>query len=279
MSKDLSLDVKLENALQLLSAGEYANCIAELQQLLPECENDAFFKALIQDGLGRAWMLSGEPAKAMEAFDASLQLLRRLFSEKKISADYLQGALQNQAHACFLLEDYAQAEKIAKEAVNLAEKTWGPNSKQTAQALFHFSAPFYSTRKFEFAEKLLQRALGILEQTPGGPHELGGTILNNLGRIYEEKGETEKGIEYHRKAVELRRQLPDKSDLAFSLGNYGIALGMAGQPEDAVRALEECLAIYASLGKGESPEAKAYAANLDILKKLCHGNGHQASGD
>ncbi len=52
-----------------------------------------------------------------------------------------------------------------------------------------------------------------------------GTCLNNLGRLYEECGQLDRGIALHRKAVALRQDvLGDHEDTAFSLGNLGVAL-------------------------------------------------------
>lgn len=263
---------ELQEAMELLEKGQIKPCLVALHAMLQDSGNDEFRKAIIFDGMGRALFADNQPELGMEAFTESLNILRRLFDGKTLSADFIQGALQNQAHAFLIIGDYGKAENLGREALQLAEKNWGPESFQTAQALFHLAAPYYERKDYDQAEKLLLRAKDIWENLPGPPPEQIGTVLNNLGRIYEERNELEHGIAYHRRAVAFRRQQPDKHDLAFSLGNFGVALGSNGQLEEACEALREAVVIYSALGLGESPEAKAYAANLELFEKALNNS-------
>lgn len=267
---------ELNEAMALLERGQPKLCLTSLHAMLQERAGKDFCRALVFDGMGRALFADGQPALGMEAFNESLSILRRLHSAHEISPEFMQGALQNQAHAHLVMGSTDIAKKIGAEALDLAEKAWGLDSPRVAQALFHLSAPYYNTKDYDKAENMLLRAKKIWEAQPGEMAEEVGTCLNNLGRIYEERGQNETGADYHRRAVELRRALPNKEDLAFSLGNYGVALGSGGKLKEACDALRECVVIYNALGKGAQPEAKAFEANLSLFERAIH---ESAQGD
>lgn len=258
---------ELHDAMELLEKGQPKLCLTALHAMLQDHGKDDFCRALVFDGMGRALFAEKKPDLGMEAFEESLKILRNLFAENKISPEILQGALQNQAHAFLVIKDYPKAQKLGEEAQELADKTWGSNSPQAAEAMFHLSAVYYEQQNYDKAETLLLRAKDILEAQSGPTPELVGTILNNLGRIYEERGKPDHGATYHRRAVDLRRTMDNKLDLAFSLGNYGVALGSAGKLSEACDALREAIVIYNALGYADSPEVKAYTANLELFEK------------
>ena len=92
------------------------------------------------------------------------------------------------------------------------------------------------------------------------------TCLNNLGRIYEERGLLEEGIGFHRRSLTIRREtLGEHPETAFSLGNLGTALASAGQWAEAAEVLEECVACYSRQGI-DTPQVDGYRRNLEICR-------------
>lgn len=259
---------ELHSAMQLLEEGHPVNCLAALHAMLQDHGGDEFCRAMVFDGMGRAFFVEQKPELGLEAFTESLNILRRLHEQGKVGAPLLIGALQNLSHAEMVGGKFAESISYGKEALALAEAALGPGSAETARVLFTLSAPYYEQKDYAGAEECLLRAKKILEALPGDPDPQIGTILNNLGRIYEERHEIKHGIDYHRRAVQFRRALPDKADLAFSLGNYGIALGSDGQLREACDALREAVVIYAALNLGDSPEAKAFESNLALFEQV-----------
>jgi len=113
----------------------------------------------------------------------------------------------------------------------------------------------------------VQRALAIWQGHAGFAQRIG-VCLNNLGRICEERGQTEQGIALHRQALALRqRSLGEHEDTAFSLGNLGVALAAAGYWAEAAARLREAVALYGKLGRGDSAEAQSYRSNLAICEQ------------
>lgn len=259
---------ELDSAMQLLEAGHPVNCQAALHAMLQEHGKDEFCRAMVFDGMGRAFFMEQKPDLGIEAFMESLNLLRKLNEEGKVGAPMLIGALQNMSHAEMVCGRFEESIRFGREALALAETSLEPGSAETARVFFALSAPYYEQKDYAAAEECLLKAKKILEAIPGDPDPQIGTILNNIGRIYEERHELKHGIDYHRRAVKFRRALPDKADLAFSLGNYGVALGSDGQLRDACDALHEAVVIYAALGLADSPEAKAFERNLEIFENV-----------
>lgn len=265
----------VRHGLDLLGAGRTEEAAAELGALAAEPWADvpesARLRALALDGLGRARLALGDGAGSVAALRGAVAALATATAEGAPEGEALLPLrcrlLQN---LCFALSETGAPEEsaaVGREAARLAETIFGPGSPELAGALLRLSAAPYRQRDLDGAEALIRRARTIWEGQPGATPQEVGTCLNNLGRIHEERGDLAGGIAFHREAVALRRTLPDRGDLAFSLGNLGVALAQDGQWREAVAALDEALLVYAALGRAHSPEARAYAANLDICRR------------
>ncbi|MBQ2476755.1 MAG: tetratricopeptide repeat protein, partial [Desulfovibrio sp.] len=115
---------------------------------------------------------------------------------------------------------------------------------------------------------LVQRALDLYEKADGRQSLGVSTCLNNLGRIYENMGDSEKGVKLLKESAQIRQDLLGvHPDTAFSLLNYGTGLAALGHFGEASEALARCQAVYRELGMEESPYAKACAENLAHCRK------------
>ncbi|MDY3811071.1 tetratricopeptide repeat protein [Desulfovibrio sp. PG-178-WT-4] len=258
----------VQEALALLAQGRPADCETALRQILRRHENDVLCRAVCLDGLGRALFALRRPVEALDALEQSLRLLRGQADASRSSLPLLPGVMQNLAHVRLALGRAEESLALGREAAQLAEQIFGPDSPRLAGALLRLSAAYYRGRDFDEAERLMLRAKAIWEAQDGPvPPELG-VCLNNLGRICEERGQFTEGIALHRRAVALRRELlGEHEDTAFSLGNLGVALASDGQWEEAAAVLAEAMGLYTRLGKGESPEAVGYRANLAVCRE------------
>ena len=266
--KAVAPEAAVREGLDLLRAGNLREAAAALAVATAASWEDTpehtRLRALALDGLGRARLALGDTTGGLTALREGAELAAGR------GDDLLPlrcGLLQN---LCFALSESGATEESAAvggEAAKLAEQLYGPESPELAGALLRLSAAPYKARDFAAAEALILRAKAIWEGQPGPTPQQVGTCLNNLGRIHEETGDMAGGIAFHREAVAFRRTQADRGDLAFSLGNLGVALAQDAQGPDAAAALEEALALYAALGKSESREARGYAANLDICRR------------
>ncbi len=245
------------------------------------------------DGLGRTRFALGDREGGLAALRAAVDTLAAATGARLPQAGAARAggdagaalvplrcrALQN---LCFALAETGAVEEsaaVGEEAARLAEALFGPQSPELAGALLRLSSAPYRARDLDAAEALIRRARDIWEAQPGPTPQEVGTCLNNLGRIHEERGDMAAGIAFHRQAVAFRRTLPDREDLAFSLGNLGVALAQDGQWRAACAALEEALELYAALGKGSGPEARGYADNLAVCRRALLAETAETTGD
>lgn len=287
----------VRHALDLLGHGRAAEAERELAALAgapwardPEA---ARLRAQVLDSLGRTRFALGDPEGGLAALRAAVDALTAATcTEAPGAAASPAGetgpaslmplrcrALQN---LCFALAEtgaVAESAAVGEEAARLAESLFGPLSPELAGALLRLSAAPYRGHDLDAAEALIRRARVIWEAQPGPTPQEVGTCLNNLGRIHEERGDMAAGIAFHRQAVAFRRTLPDREDLAFSLGNLGVALAQDGQWREACAALEEALEQYAALGKGNGPEARGYADNLAVCRRALIAEAAETTGD
>lgn len=223
-------------------------------------------KLAILDSIGRECAQDGHIKAGIQIYERIVVLLS---SEQKADgrSRQLLGALLNLGRFYTLDREYTKAERKLGIAAQLALSQFGEQSSQFAECLFLQSEPAYREKNYSQAGQLLSKAASIWEKAERPPVKLG-ACYNNLGRIYEEMGILDEGIYWHKRAVELRRTLPIRDDLAFSLGNLGIALAMAGKLTAAIHALEESLDTYAQTGHDKSQDAVAFRMNLETLKRF-----------
>ena len=190
-------------------------------------------------------------------------------SGKQKNGEMLAGILQNLCFAYLEKKRMAEAENTGLEAIAVARQYASPDSLILARTLFGVSIVWYRKGDYAYAQKMLEEALKIFRKQD--EMKMAAFCLNNLGRISEELGDKEQGVSLHRQAVALRRQLPDKLDLAFSLGNLGVALANMENWQEAEDSLAEAISIYKKEGKESMPEYAGFLKNLEICHNFLQG--------
>ena len=134
-----------------------------------------------------------------------------------------------------------------------------------ASALFSRSWEAYRQRRLFEAENLTRQAKELWEQELGPESLQVSTCLNNLGRICEETDRPEEGIEWHRKALALRKKLlGDHPETAFCCGNLGTALAAHGQFEEAIDMLSAAIETFEKCGNTNGHDVEGYKRNLAV---------------
>lgn len=271
----------LKEARDYLIRGDAAACVRSLEAaLVPESPEtptkptprEAVNLALGLDLLGKARFALGRREDALAALRLGASFLENYLTKPEAEGrpelpTLLLALWQNVSFAALELQKPEIAREACAAAQTLARKLYAPDAPEMAAVYFGVSSLHYRLGDFHEAERLTLLAKEIWERPGTRNPEKAATCLNNLGRIYEERGETEKGIETHKQAVAARRELPNKADLAFSLGNLGVALAQAGRWREAAENLADAVDLYSDLGLGESREARGYAANLEICRR------------
>lgn len=268
---------EFQAGMALLHNGTPDQCLAAMERLLATYAEEPLCKAMALDGMGHAYLALQRPDEAVDALQASIALLR---DAKGPAAPMTLRAMHNCSNILLALGREEAAFAMSSEAVQLSSEAYGPESPQHAGALLPAAAMHYRQGELDEAEALLRRAQSVWEKQAVPVSELG-TCLNNLGRIYEERGQLEEGIALHRQAVALRRELlGEHHDTAFSLGNLGVALATAEYWQEAATTLREAVTVYQRLGLGDSPDALGYSNNLGVcLQALARDTAPSMSED
>lgn len=112
-------------------------------------------------------------------------------------------ALMNQVRALYQQGKYREAVPLAKEALKVAEQTFGPDHPHMAQSLNNLGVLYERQGQYAKAEHLYKRALGILEKTvPNNPMVL--ATLERLAEMYIELGKDEEAVPLLNRARKIR---------------------------------------------------------------------------
>lgn len=83
---------------------------------------------------------------------------------------------------------------------------------------------------------------------------------NNIGFIYDDKGDVIKALEYYHKSLSIREELDDKKGIAVSLNNIGIIYIKQGEPEQALEYYLKSLKV-----KQQLEDYKSMATSLNNI--------------
>ncbi len=121
---------------------------------------------------------------------------------------------------------YAEAIPLAKDALHVAEATFGPADTNVATSLHLLAQLYRNTRnkdKYSEAESLLKRALDIREKALGPEHPDVADILNELGNLYYEEGRYSDAEPLLKRALDVYEKAlgPEHPYVAASSNNLG----------------------------------------------------------
>jgi tetratricopeptide (TPR) repeat protein len=71
---------------------------------------------------------------------------------------------------------------------------------------------------------------------------------NNMGLVYQARGEWDKALEFYQKSLKIKEQVGDIHGMALTLGNIGFLKIKQGRFEEAVKPLEQAIDIFKQVG-------------------------------
>jgi tetratricopeptide (TPR) repeat protein len=92
--------------------------------------------------------------------------------------------LNRQVEQFYRQGKYAEATKVAEQALELAEKEFGPDHPDVGTTLNNLALLYQRQGRYAAAELLSKRSLVITEKALGSDHPSVGTSLNNLALLY-----------------------------------------------------------------------------------------------
>ena len=132
---------------------------------------------------------------------------------------------------------HAEAIALAKDAVELTEKTLGPDHPEVARNLDTLARWYQNFADYANAESLASRALAIREKALGPEHPDVAQTLDTLGSLYFAKGNYAKAESLYRRALVIQEKTLGPEDRAIGLTLQGLAnvYRSTGNDEEADR--------------------------------------------
>jgi CHAT domain-containing protein/tetratricopeptide (TPR) repeat protein len=186
-------------------------------------------------------------------------------------------ALVDQANAAFQAGQYAEAEKLYRQVLDMREQKLGDESFPVVQVLNRLGYSLVELGRFAEGEQLFRRALATAEQISGGEQPSVALSLNNLGYALRRQGRSTEAEAVIRRSLAMREKLlgPDHPDVANSLYSLAQAIGVIVRPAEAEPLLRRALAIReAAYGRDHPLVARTHNAIADVLR--VQGKGEEA---
>jgi tetratricopeptide (TPR) repeat protein len=204
-------------------------------------------------------------------------LLSHALANAEASADELLVARVLQALAALhrdtaeTADDLVKAEAIAKRGVALQERLLGRNNPETAHSLMTLSTILLYSEQYGQAEPILLEVLKVRESLGDLKHPDMGEPLNGLGFLYDKLGDIAKALEYHSRALELRKEAHGEQhpQTAESFYNLGKVYMLSGKFSEAETAYNQAINIFGNQFYGEPPSHGWCLKNLgDLYTKM-----------
>ncbi len=140
---------------------------------------------------------------------------------------------------------YAEAEPLAKRAIELREKELGPEAKEVSVSLMNLGLIYKAQQKYEAAERLLRRALKNEEKRLGGDHPELYDLLVQLGWTCHGLGRTRDAESLLKRAVVVREKAlgADRVEVADSLRHLAAFYQKIGKPKDSLPLYERIISL------------------------------------
>jgi tetratricopeptide (TPR) repeat protein len=114
--------------------------------------------------------------------------------------------LDSQAVLLYQQGKYTKSLSVAKEAVRVAEATFGPEHHNVATSLNNLAEIYRHQGNFAEAEPLYKRAVNIDEKTLGPDHTEVAATLTNLAALYNDQGKYAEAEPVYKRVLAIREK-------------------------------------------------------------------------
>ncbi len=144
--------------------------------------------------------------------------------EKLEIYDYpLSYAYSNLGHIYNQTGDITRAEKYFRKTLEIRERILKPGDLRLASPSYNLGAILTTLARYKEAEQFLEKAKNIYIREYGENHFVG-HVYNNLGIIYNKRGDYSKALSYFERAIQLSIKIPDiyKNVITSTYNNLGL---------------------------------------------------------
>jgi tetratricopeptide (TPR) repeat protein len=187
----------------------------------------------------------------------------------------VESAIRNRSetfHRLFNLGRYQEAIEPTKEALQLAEKSFGPDHPEVAIQLNNLGVLYLALGHYWEAQPFFDRALEIREKAFGKEDIRVAAVLTNLGGVFNGMRQWQQAELFYRRALGINKKALGAEDplIASSLNNVAVALKIQGRYGEAEEMQREALAIAK---KYYGPNHLEVAGYLEGIASIYYSQG------
>jgi tetratricopeptide (TPR) repeat protein len=175
--------------------------------------------------------------------------------------------LNTQAVQLYHQGKFLEGIPVAREALQVAEATYGPEHAKVANELNNLGLLYQAQGQYAAAEPVYQRALRIREKTLGPEHPAVAVAVNNLAGLYEAQGRYGEAEPLYKRALTIWEKAlgPEHPAVASALNNLAGLYQDQGQYAAAEPLFKRSLAIREKLSGPEHPDVALSLNNLALI--------------
>lgn len=177
------------------------------------------------------------------------------------TGEALIAALGNLGNVCAQLEEYAEAEACYHEVLSLQRRAHNPSI--VGETLVNLGNLKADAGQFETAKAYYLEAIDVLQ--PIEHHRALGLLYNNLALMELATKQPDAAVAHFQRALECHRLVGDELGLANTFSQFGKALLVQGDLQQAERCLNNASEHFIKLGQ-EPSEAAVLRLLADIYE-------------
>jgi tetratricopeptide (TPR) repeat protein len=165
------------------------------------------------------------------------------------------------------LAQYQQAEPLMRRALEVDERSFGPDHPNVARSINNLAQVLTDTNRIAEAEPLMRRALEIGERSLGTNHPTVAIRLNNLAQLLSSTNRTAEAESLMRRALEIDEHSfgPDHPEVAVDLNNLAQLLEATNRIAEAEPLMRRALEIGERSFGPDHPKVASHLNNLAQL--------------
>jgi serine/threonine protein kinase/tetratricopeptide (TPR) repeat protein len=185
-----------------------------------------------------------DPEAAMKLFNDALTIFRRLPGDQRHGIATTLGALSGAAQWS---GNFANAEQLTRDSMNLLGATVGRNHPDYAAAMANLGYVLLQQSKYPDAEQMLNEAMQIERGDFGIDNQRVASIEANLGTVYERENDPVRAMQITKDALRIisERLSPDNYQVGYFMDAVGKLYLDTDDLDNAESTARQVLAIYA----------------------------------
>ena len=171
------------------------------------------------------------------------------------------------AHLYDLMSNYAKAEPLFQQALEIRRKVIGPEHPDTARSLNNLAELYQDMGEYAKAEPLLQEAVRIYRKVLGPEHPATAISLNNLASFYDKIADYANAESLFQEVLAIKKKVlgEDHPDTALSFNNLATLYLHTGDYAKAEAYYQQAHRIFEKALGAEHPNTATVLDNLALL--------------